>query len=243
MLIDREIAGWGMGAEGKFSAVVRFAGETESGVRLVAVNNDILLNTPRLSGLENLMGGYGVLGRTIDEMNMIIPGISDRLIREEGKIVFLGNGLSDAAYWLGSKKRTIVVVDMFDYRVLAEDFMRFERYLVEIGIGAPKLFGLFSSRLKRLVRGIEEGRIFFEQHLLGSTGRLPVSLLESSMVVNLFGPSMATLALQLGMLALEGELWTNFDLEGHAHELGSEFHLRLVKRADWAGNSVVIKRV
>jgi hypothetical protein len=67
-------------------------------------------------------GGKGISGRFLSEIECVLPGITTRISTEEGKIVFIGNGTSNAPLE-GREKyghKNITINDAFSYNELLQ---------------------------------------------------------------------------------------------------------------------------
>ncbi|MBN2015448.1 hypothetical protein JW766_01310 [Candidatus Dojkabacteria bacterium] len=139
------------------------------------------------------------------------PGILERIERERGKILFLGNGLSDiplipaALLSKGILDQPATIVDVFDYMLLKDDIYAVYELLKGNG-PIPQNLWYILNKTVFLCNAISLGRLKVIQYCFG-TSNIPAELLNSNLVVNLWGPPITTLHEQLALLTVGGELY------------------------------------
>jgi hypothetical protein len=184
----------------------------KSGVGLIydKIHNYLTLNFKGQQGL----GGIGITKRLTAEIDSHLPGLSKRLERERGKIVFIGNGVSISPTGIARKyaKKQIdekpIIVDVFDYFDILDDLNEVNRRFFDSGKESPVHTELIS--LTELVYQIRKGNLEAVRYFFGSgEEKVPETLKDSSLVINCNGPPITTLDEQLTMLKIGGELYAN----------------------------------
>ncbi|MFC1609902.1 hypothetical protein ACFL6C_03000 [Myxococcota bacterium] len=177
-----------------------------------------VLERARISLTRDALGGIGATGRTLEEMEKDIPGLKNRLAQEQGKIVFLGNGLSPApleavqAFKSGRLQTPPVILDVIDYAAVAEDLAQLKKALEAKGIDFPFDEELEAAREITLAEA--EGDLVVVQCLLGQDP-VPEQAKDASLVINSHGPGLDTLPEQVSLLRDGGDLATTNDLTKH----------------------------
>jgi hypothetical protein len=157
---------------------------------------------------ESKIGGIGTTGRTREELEELIPGISGRLDTETGKIVFLGNGFSEVPVDLAKKfergeiSEPPAVVDIIDYKLLARDLNHLKREFENKGLSfIPELQKILDS-LNTMVEQIDKNNLIAVRYQFGS-GTPPASLKGAHLGINTFGPPKSTLDEQMQLMDFE----------------------------------------
>ncbi len=164
-----------------------------------------------LADQENI-GGRGVTSRSLSEVESELPGITKRLETKVGKVVFIGNGLSDAPLFLSSRYERgetmypPFIADALDYRQLMAELLSIEGGLKARGIRSP--FYEETSNLRRLLSAVDSGTLVPVNYRFG-LGHIPCEIRKASLVVNCHGPPISTLAEQLALIAPAGELYVH----------------------------------
>lgn len=169
----------------------------------------------KASSIREQRGGCGIWARTLQEIENELPTVTQELAQARGQVLFLGNGLSDVPLHLadcfqgGKLDRPPVIVDMFSYPALMQDFIRLDEVLRHLSIPPSSLvnFTEFYTKLNSLVLACEGGFLKAIEYFVGS-GQAPPILNNSSLIINCFGPSAKTLSEQLRFLAPGGKLLT-----------------------------------
>ena len=92
---------------------------------------------------QQVIGGRGITRRSLEAAEDCIPNIEDLVLKEQGKIVFIGNGfctlpLSFAkARYEAQSPADITVVDLFDYTDAETDLRMLENKFAEAKIDFP----------------------------------------------------------------------------------------------------------
>lgn len=163
------------------------------------------------------IGGYDMTRRTLDDIEGYIPGITEQLDKETGKIIILGNGLSPLAADIGDRfakgqfVESPVVVDLIDYDKLLQDLEEIDKRFQEKNLLNP-----YADDLKTIARIVEvkqAGHIRTEVYMVGS-GVPPGNLSDASLIINAQGPSLRTLAEQVSYLTSGGTLALSESLKG-----------------------------
>lgn len=165
-----------------------------------------LLCPPITAGFTENMVITSRSSRTIEG---IIPGLIERITKEEGKILFIGNGLSDIPLVASQKDRVgleLIVVDIFKYQDLTDDLQRFHDALTEQQIPEPLNLRLYLRGATQLSQAIKTGSLKFVYYCFGSN-TIPRSLLDADLVINIVGPSIETISEQVQLLRIGGELY------------------------------------
>jgi hypothetical protein len=163
------------------------------------------------------IGGFGITWRTIAELEEDLPTITESLLKERGKIVFLGNGFSDVPllvakrYQAGLVKVPPVVVDIFDYNLVLEDFEIIKDGFLSKNISSPRPMAECHAKVSRLVKAANQGDLQLIRYYVGS-GNVPDQIKEASLLINCFGPNIRSIKEQLSMLGKDGELCTSYKL-------------------------------
>lgn len=185
--------------------------EATSGVSIVWHPGMECFLTFNPSNSDSLIGGSGITARTGEEVEDLLPGITDSVLRANGKVDILGNGLSTApldflktAHARGQQLQ-LTLVDCFDYRLLRHDLTAFQSLLASYGQHEAGLDFQLSQCVK-LCDALDAGELTALVHKMGS-GPLPDQLLGAALVLNCHGPNMSTLDEQLACLAPGGRLY------------------------------------
>lgn len=163
------------------------------------------------AGESTHIGGIGVTSRFVEDNDKDTPGLLDLLKCTNGKIIFLGNGLSD--YPLETAERhkagelldVPIVVDVFDYREMHREIESLIEILRQNSIAPPPLLLKKYERLTQMIKMAEDGHLKFVQHIIGHNQTFP-EILNCDLAVNAFGPSINCLQQQLELLNLGGKL-------------------------------------
>lgn len=161
------------------------------------------------------IGGQGISDRDVQavESQFKLPGFGELLVQERGRIVILGNGLSNIPvalakrYAEGELEKPPVVVDLFDYRKLQDDIAKIEEMLAANGVPLP-----FDSKRKEALAGIvtaaDAGQVTLLVHKVINADwyRIPSQCQDASLVLNIVGPPPGTISSQLEMLRSGGRL-------------------------------------
>jgi len=161
---------------------------------------------------ENI-GGFGITARGLDELEEVIPGVSEELLSQQGKIVFVGNGLSTAPVEILQKLGTsaapeIVLVDLFDYGALHQDLKRLKEQFDQKGVQWPNDLNDKLIKSAALVEQIKLGKVKTVKYILGD-GNPPEEMRNADLMVNSFGPPEQTLHEQIQCLKVAGRLFTS----------------------------------
>jgi hypothetical protein len=202
--------------------------ETETGARFDDVRDfqsydqyrsDVLGSAKGLKSREYI-GGAGVTDRGIDELAQQLPGVKEDLGSVAGKVVFLGNGLSDVPlivsqrYARGSVKTSPVVVDLFLNSDLKNDLERVVEESKKRGIEIPRSLENYYRKVRLLDVEIQEGNLANVQYHVGS-GNVPSELTNADLIINSNGPDVTSIHEQLSMLAVGGLLYVSYPIEGN----------------------------
>ena len=154
-------------------------------------------------GVGNIYIGSG-------NLEILIPGITDRINQEKGKIVFLENGLSEAPvsmalkYEKGELIEEPVIVDIFGYIELLEDLYYLGYECSQHDIPFPYLKQL--NQTSNICKQITNGNLLAVNHFVNQKN-IPRELKNASLLINSSLPA-STLEKQLLMLAPGGQLYT-----------------------------------
>lgn len=167
------------------------------------------------------IGGVGVTGRTLKEMDEEIPGVKQQLEQVTGKIIIAGNGLSaETAKLLGNRyskaglSTKSVIVDLFDYPALRDDLADiYEACRYRITDIATEI-GKKLASASAISDEIHEGNVESVRYCFGS-GDLPEMLLDADLVINCVGPISEgeSLKEQLAIVRKGGKLITTACLD------------------------------
>lgn len=172
------------------------------------------------------MGGTGIIGRWLEEIEQYLPGVAKRIETETGKIVFAGNGTSlvpdivAQRYKLGHCSRPPVIVDTIDYRLLLDDLGKLEQEAEVRRL--PFVFFREAFNIERLLALEAASHLAIVRYKIGS-GVPPNALKGASLVVNCNGPPLSTLEEQLAMLAPGGALY--FNLQSYKGETNANLQV------------------
>ncbi len=163
-------------------------------------------------------GGCGIRARTLAETEAVFPGIRGELAQVQGRVLFLGNGLSDIPlkpakrFKRGELTHPPTMVDMFSYQDLLIDFTRLDQTLQRLSIDPATLgnYRDYYQKLSALVLACDDGSLKVIEYFVGSD-KPPQTLMDSSLIVNCYGPSGRTLPEQLSFLAPGGRLFTTLE--------------------------------
>ncbi len=172
------------------------------------------LDIKRAKENGSFVGGTGITNRSLGAMDIELTGLIKRIagLGQDKKIVFLGNGLSDAALDIVNKgwiKTKPVIVDILDYRLLQEDFMILVDNFNKQKLPVTKVPGFWQKliSLQSICMGLDEGTIEAVQYVVGSENP-PEQIKDADLVINCNGPNSVTQNEQLFLLKPGGELWT-----------------------------------
>lgn len=203
---------------------------------LAALNQAVLTVAPSLSGVKfdvqhfdysitldspfkgEFVGGAGITYRSIDEIEIIIPTVTKRFLRETGKIIFLGNGLSNVPLTAaerhseGELKKIPVIVDLFDYESLQKDFENIMENCRRNNCVLPLHLQPDYEIARAINQACQEGHLKTVVYYVGS-GKIPVDLKSASLIINCMGPNFNSINEQISMLAIGGELYTHYYLD------------------------------
>ncbi len=163
----------------------------------------------------SFIGGIGIQAYTIDQVNVLLPGVKERLKTVQGQIAFFGNGFSNAPLTLRERKNIPppLIVDMFEYPTIYQDYRQLaricERFRLPFHIP-------WAKQLVDLIEPINDGSLHAVQHFFRKDPQqLPSALHNLHMAINHLGPPDEAFEEQLTTLAPGGELWiwiTNSEL-------------------------------
>lgn len=154
--------------------------------------------------------GVGSIHISSGNLEICIPGITDRINLEKGKIVFLENGLSEIPVSMalkfkeGQLMEIPVIVDIFDYKELLEDLYCLGYEFSQHDIPFPYLNKL--NQTSNICKQITNGNLLAVNHFVDQKN-IPRELKNASLLINSNLPA-STLEKQLLMLAPGGQLYT-----------------------------------
>lgn len=178
-------------------------------------NYSITLDSPFRG---EFVGGDGITYRSIDEIERMIPTVSKRFLRETGKIIFLGNGLSNVPlitaerHLRGKLKEIPVIVDLFDYESLQKDYENIMENCRRNNCVLPLHLQPDYEIARAINQACQEGHLKTVVYYVGS-GKIPVDLKGASLAINCMGPNFNSINEQISMLAIGGELYTHYYLD------------------------------
>lgn len=172
------------------------------------------VSTARERKSKEGIGGFGITARSLAGIEEMIPGISELLHSQKGKIVFIGNGLSTAPIELLQNKAKddtpqIVIADLFSYEDSLRDFQKLRDAFIQDGVIWPSGLNDGMNYCKALCEQINLGKIQAVRYAIGD-GSLPDQLQDADIVVNSNGPPESTLNEQIQCLKVGGRLFTNY---------------------------------
>lgn len=156
------------------------------------------------------LGGFGITARNLDQLEVTFPGFERRMDTETGKIVFLGNGLSDVPlipaerYSCGEIEYPPVINDLFDYGHLYLDLLDLRTGFTLKGLRNP--FENVICRLENLIEQVDLGNVVMKSYFFGSKD-VPLEYCDASFAINSFGPPVTTISEQVSILGQGGELY------------------------------------
>lgn len=189
---------------------------TLSGVRFETLYNYAIGLDPPITG--KFIGGAGITDRTIDSIERTIPTVHERLSRETGKIIFLGNGLSGVPliaaerYLNGVIKEPPVIVDVFDYGLLQKDYENIIENCRKSNCELPLCVQPAYETLRAINQAVQDGHLKAIIYYVGSE-KVPADLKNASLVINCMGPNAESIREQISMLSIGGDLYTHYYLE------------------------------
>jgi hypothetical protein len=170
------------------------------------------------------IGGVGVTARNMERLESVLPGVTEELMQEPGKIVILGSGLSTAPLDIldqrgpDNQPEDLVLLDAMDYAALKADLDGLRDVLEQHLIEQPPSLTTYREKCDALLAAAEGGKVKLVQHVVGA-GEMPAAAREASLVVNTFGPPEHTLRDQLDALAPGGRLYASgFSVPGEVVE-------------------------
>jgi len=175
-----------------------------------------LIKDARYTKAREFTGGYGITKRSIDVLQQELPGVEQMLAKAQGKILFLGNGLSEvpliisSRYGKGKFREPPIIVDMFNYFLLDRDLELLSETIKQKGL--PPLDRLVQSKQStaRLCEAIQKGSLKAVNYYFGQ-GNPPDSLVGAQLIINSYGPPSNTMGEQIGLLKIGGQLYTTYD--------------------------------
>lgn len=156
-------------------------------------------------------GGLSITQRSIEELEKELPTVKQALMTTQGKIAFLGNGLSPAPlivakrYAEGELQEVPIIVDMFDYPKLEEDLRTLEVGFKINGLKAFFPFNEHIANVTKLNREVRLGNLKAINCCIGKE-KLPADLFNLSLAINVFGPNNEALGKQPSLLKQGGQL-------------------------------------
>lgn len=172
-------------------------------------NSELIVEGKRSKSLENV-GGIGITGRNLTDIEEIIPGVTEELLTQTGKIIFLGNGLSTAPVEILEVQHgalpEVVVLDMFDYRKLLLDLQALKQSFFEEGMSFPADLSDYLLKCSQIVKEIDAGRVKAVEYSLGD-GQLPEEAKGADLAINSYGPPNSTFHEQVSCLKVGGRLY------------------------------------
>lgn len=180
----------------------------------------------KYSKQREFIGGLGLTARSLDEVEEEIPTSTKALEHASGRVIFIGNGLSDAPLFLAEKfhggkiDSPPIIVDMFDYEKLYEDLAEISRRISDMMVPLPFPLEENSVKLGNLIKALRQGDLIAVNYCVGSNSP-PEILQGASMIINCHGPATASIEDQLSLLAPGGSLYTtyhNYSPEGGAYQ-------------------------
>jgi hypothetical protein len=171
-----------------------------------------MISAGRLQKSRENIGGFGITTRNLLELETVIPGITQELLSEKGRIVFIGNGLSTAPVEILQKMDPntapeIVLVDLFEYSALYQDLLRLRNLFQENGIPWPGDLDDYLAKATALVGPITRGKVKTIRYVFGD-GNPPEQIREADLMVNSYGPPKSTMCEQIHCLKRGGRLFT-----------------------------------
>lgn len=188
----------------------------QESMRADAETDEEVILIAKMIDTGRYLGGTGITGRDIEQLEEYIPTVTQRLKDERGKIVFLGNGVSDVPliaainHANGLLTAEPVVVDIFDYELLLDDFNMISLQCTNQGITIPSGFSEHHLKLQALVTAAQQGNLKFINYYVGS-GTPPQEIHNADLIINCMGPGRQTGTEQFSLLRIGGELYTNYE--------------------------------
>lgn len=201
--------------EAQLDRIIDEFNPSQSGMRLYRPFGTVMKLWPadiEQGGQKNpCHGGKEIKGRTLQEYDAELPGISERLLNEVGKVIFIGNGFSDVPLTRIANENnqnlgSTIVCDLHDYRLVGED-LRFLETLFE----RQQIINPFIRQLRNveaLLDAAANGKLSLVSHYVGSSP-VPPLLSDADLAINVWGPPYTTVEEQVKMLRAGGELWIN----------------------------------
>lgn len=181
------------------------------------INGDISVALDSSKNKDNTkhgVGGIGITGRKFDDIEQDAPDLKELLESVSGKVVFLGNGFSDYPLVVVNRYREKeisekpVIVDIFDYRLLEENFKEIKMKLEEKGIRIPQKLIDDIYVVSAINEAVEKGDLIILKYRIGDKeNEVPQELLNSDLVVSVFGPGLSVIREELGFLRKGGRLY------------------------------------
>lgn len=199
----------------------------QSGVRfkIESLGRKVSLSPPG-TAVSSHVGGIGITSRSFEKVKKLLPSLSHALYHEYGKIIVLGNGLSDFAltlakfHELGYLREEPIIVDLFDYEKLFQDFLEIAKLFVEAQLPLAPFMPDFHT-LFQIKKARENHNLQAVVHEVGRDNP-PACIQDAPLIVNCFGPPEHTLAQQAKLLAPGGMLlFTNI---GNLHNRPTYLH-------------------
>lgn len=157
------------------------------------------------------IGGTGVTGRGLKEINDAIPGIDSLLDGAKGAVAFYGNGLSEVPFMFEEKIRngsvSVMVVDVIDYANAEREMADIVREYQAAGLVVPGRIDDMAKRLKAFNEKLTKSGVRAVRHTFGM-GTASPELHDIALAVNVHGPTVG-MEEQLGTIASGGVLAVN----------------------------------
>ncbi len=139
-------------------------GKTKSGIQF-KINGGQVIVYPPGAETEISVGGFGITDRSVVKMDEEAPGLSELFNNAQGHVIFVGNGFSDyplslaERYKQGEISHQPIIVELYDYRLVLEDFTNLRRAFEKGGFEFPsELEGPYQT-VKRIVDAMDAGLI------------------------------------------------------------------------------------
>lgn len=157
------------------------------------------------------IGGTGVTGRGLKELEGAVPGVSTLLEEATGSVAFFGNGLSEVPFMLEEKIRngsaSVTIVDVIDFANAEREMANIVRDYQASGLAVPGRILDMTKRLQAFNEKLSVSGVRAVRHTFG-VGTPSPELHDLRLAVNVHGPTVG-MDEQLSALASGGVLAVN----------------------------------
>ncbi len=157
------------------------------------------------------IGGTGVTGRGLKELESAVPGVSELLQNATSSVAFFGNGLSEVPFMLEEKIQngtaSVTIVDVIDYANAEREMADIVREYQASGLVVPGRILDMTKRLQAFNEKLSVSGVRAVRHAFG-VGTPSPELHDLGLAVNVHGPTVG-MDEQLSALASGGVLAVN----------------------------------